>query len=227
MLKDLISLFFPEQCACCHRHLKKNESLICTFCRHDLPCGQYTNIPFNAIEKRFFGRVPLCATTALFRFQENGKIQKLIHALKYQNKPLIGIFAANLMGQEILNSDRFPPIDIIIPVPLHPKKQRKRGYNQNTLFGQKLAEILSAEFCNTILLKKNSNRTQTRQSRRDRWQNVQNSFYLKNPKKLTKKHILLIDDVITTGATLEACYKQLLKAEIKISIASMAYTETI
>jgi competence protein ComFC len=221
VLNDLILLFFP----CCHRHLKKYERLICTFCRHDLPYGNYTNQSPNTVENCFYGKVPLVAATALFRFRENGKIQNLIHALKYENKESVGLLAANLLGQEILNSDRFPAIDLVIPVPLHPKKQRKRGYNQNTAFGQKLAEILSSEFCGSLLIRKRNRPTQTQQTRMNRWRNIEGSFSLENPEKLANKQVLLIDDVITTGATLEACCNELLKADVKISIATIACAE--
>jgi competence protein ComFC len=225
MLKDCILLFFPEQCACCQRHLIKHERLICTFCRHDLSFGNYTNQSPNTVENCFYGKVPLVAATALFLFRENGRIQNLIHALKYENKQSIGLFAAHLLGSEILHSNRFPVIDLIIPVPLHPKKERKRGYNQNTSFGQKLAEILSSEFCSNLLVKKRNSPTQTQQSRIQRWKNVQGNFFLKNPKKLANKQILLIDDVITTGATLEACCNELLKADVRICIAAIACAE--
>ena len=225
MLKDLILLFFPHQCACCHSHLRKYERLICTFCRHDLPFGNYTDQTPNTVENCFYGKIPLVAATALFRFRENGKIQNLIHALKYENRESVGLFAANILGVEILHSNRFPPIDLIIPVPLHPKKERKRGYNQNTVFGQKLAAILSSEFCSSLLVRKQNRPTQTQQTRLNRWRNVQGSFFLKNPEKLANKQVLLIDDVITTGATLEACCNELLKAGAKISIAAIACTE--
>jgi ComF family protein len=225
MLKDLILLFFPHQCACCHSHLRKYERLICTFCRHDLPFGNYTDQTPNTVENCFYGKIPLVAATALFRFRENGKIQNLIHALKYENRESVGLFAANILGVEILHSNRFPPIDLIIPVPLHPKKERKRGYNQNTVFGQKLAAILSSEFCSSLLVRKQNRPTQTQQTRLNRWRNVQGSFFLKNPEKLANKQVLLIDDVITTGATLEACCNELLKADAKISIAAIACTE--
>jgi ComF family protein len=225
MLKDLILLFFPHQCACCHSHLRKYERLICTFCRHDLPFGNYTDQTPNTVENCFYGKIPLVAATALFRFRENGKIQNLIHALKYENRESVGLFAANILGVEILHSNRFPPIDLIIPVPLHPKKERKRGYNQNTVFGQKLAAILSSEFCSSLLVRKQNRPTQTQQTRLNRWRNVEGNFFLKNPEKLANKQVLLIDDVITTGATLEACCNELLKADAKISIAAIACTE--
>ena len=226
LLKDTFSLFFPKVCLNCKLHLGQYESIICTHCRHDFPETNFTNIPENFLEKNFYGRVPLVAGTALFYFHKNGKIQQLIHELKYKNHQEIGTLFGNWLGNEMQNSNRFNNIDYIVPVPLHPKKKRERGYNQLTKFGEALSLKLNSELCENKLIKIESTETQTHKGRIDRWKNVQHLFYLSDTNFFENKHVLLIDDVVTTGATIESCANQLLKTKnIKISVAVMAYTE--
>ncbi len=225
-LKDIFNLFFPDVCLTCKNQLLKNEVVICTSCRHDFPLTNYTNIANNHLEKQFFGRVPIKEATALFYFHKKGKIQQLIHELKYKNHQEIGSLLGNWLGEEIKNSKRFNNIDFIVPVPIHPKKLKKRGYNQLTTFGKTLKSVLEIPFIETELLRKDATETQTHKGRFDRWENVKNMFELKNTNVFENKHILLIDDVMTTGATLEACSNQLLKCKnCTISIVVMAYTE--
>ncbi|MFC2126922.1 ComF family protein [Bacteroidota bacterium] len=178
------------------------------------------------MEKSFYGRIPINAATALFLFQKKGKVQKLIHELKYKNNTEVGIFAANILGNQILNSTRFGKIDFIVPVPLHKDKLKKRGYNQNTSFGQQLAKILNATYQPHVLIKTEDSQSQTKKSRYNRWENLRNNFLLKEPFIFENSTILLIDDVTTTGATIEACCLELLKAKnTKICIATIAHVE--
>jgi ComF family protein len=225
-LKDLYSLFYPEICLCCHEHLSTNENTICITCRHELPLTYFCNEENNLVEKSFYGRIQIESATALFYFLKKGKVQELIHALKYKKEQQVGILLGNWMGDDLLESERFNNIDCIVPVPLHLKKLKSRGYNQVTTFGQSLAKKLSISFNETTLLKISLTKTQTKKIRLDRWRNVQEIFSVQDSKALENKHILLIDDIITTGATLEACCKAFQKTKnIKISIACMAYTK--
>ena len=225
-LKDLFYLFFPEVCLTCKNPLLRNESTICTSCRHDFPLTGFANIEDNQLEKQLYGRIQIKEATALFYFHKKGKVQQLIHELKYRNHQEIGTLLGNWLGEEIKNSIRFKNIDYIVPVPIHPKKLKKRGYNQLTKFGELLEVILNTPFIENKLLKKDSTETQTHKGRLDRWRNVKDLFELKDYSFFENKHVLLIDDVITTGATLEACSNQLLKCNgVTISIAVMAYTE--
>ncbi|WP_243739351.1 ComF family protein [Flavicella sediminum] len=206
--------------------MTENEVHICTYCRHDLPFSNFTKNSQNPIEKSFYGLVPIKAATSLFLFHKKGKVQKLIHELKYKNNKRIGIFAADILGNEIDNSNRFGAIDLIIPVPLHKDKLKRRGYNQNTSFGLQLAKILKATYTPNQLIKIEDTQSQTKKSRYNRWENLKNNFLLKNPTLFENKTILLIDDVSTTGATIEACCLELLKAKNStIYLATIAYVE--
>lgn len=225
-LKDIFNIFFPEVCLCCDAHLVHNETTICLTCRHDLP---FTNFSFevdNLVEKSFYGRIPIENATALFYFIKKGKIQQLIHELKYNKQQQVGNFIGNWLGTEMAESNQFKNIDYIIPVPLHRKKLKSRGYNQVTTFGKSLSEKLNIAYNSTTLVKISSTKTQTKKLRFDRWKNVQELFVVQDNLNLENKHILIIDDIITTGATLEACCKAFSKIEgLKISIACMAYTK--
>lgn len=224
--KDLFNLFFPEVCLCCHKHLVNNETTVCLNCRHDLPLTNFSFEENNLVEKSFYGRIPIENATALFYFLKKGNVQQLIHELKYNKQQKVGNFIGNWLGYEMLNSNRFNNIDYIIPVPLHRKKLRSRGYNQVTTFGESLAKILNINYNKKILTKISSTKTQTKKLRLDRWKNVQELFVVKNSNNLKNKHILLIDDIITTGATLEACCNAFNNIDgLKISIACMAYTK--
>ncbi len=225
-LKDILHIFFPKVCMCCNEHLVNNENTICLICRHDLPLTHFSSETSNLVEQTFYGRIPIKYGTALFYFLKKGKVQQLIHNLKYNNQQQIGVLIGNWLGDEIITSNRIKNIDCIIPVPLHKKKLKERGYNQVTTFGESLSTKLNIPFYENILIRISSAKTQTKNIRFDRWKNVQGLFYVQNNLILENKHILLIDDVITTGATLEACYKALDKANsVKISIACMTYTK--
>ena len=225
-LKDIFNIFFPEVCLCCYEQLSSNEFTVCLTCRHDLPLTNFSFEAENLVKKSFYGRIPIENATALFYFFKKGKVQQLIHELKYNKQQQVGNFIGNWLGDEIVESNRFNNIDFIVPVPLHKNKLKKRGYNQLTIFGERLAEKLNITYNSTILVKISSTKTQTKKLRLDRWKNVQELFFVQNNVDLKNKHILLIDDIITTGATLEACCKAFNKIKgLKISIACMAYTK--
>jgi ComF family protein len=225
-LKDIYNIFYPEVCLCCQNHLTTNENVICINCRHDLPLTNFSNEDNNLVEKSFFGRIPIVNATALFYFFKKGNVQTLIHALKYKKQQQVGTLIGNWLGDELIESNNYNSVDCIIPVPLHKKKLKSRGYNQVTTFGQSLASKLNIPFEENILTKISSTKTQTKKIRFDRWKNVQELFFVENNLTLENKHILLIDDIITTGATLEACYAAFKNTKnLKISIVCMAYTK--
>lgn len=224
MLNDFISLIYPKNCASCGNSLFKHEECLCTFCRYHLPKTNFHLQNGNPVEKLFWGRADIVSAVAYYAFGKGGKVQHLIHQLKYNGKKEIGLTVGKLYGQELKQSGKYELIDTIIPVPLHEKKKKKRGYNQSEYFAEGLSKSLHVSTDTTTLIRANESETQTKKSRFSRWQNVESIFHVAEPEKLTNKHILLVDDVVTTGSTLEACALTLLKiSDVKVSIATIAF----
>lgn len=211
-------------CFGCNAHLSRGEQLLCTVCRNDLPFTEYTFNVENAVDRIFFGRTAIKKASSFLFYRKNNKVQHLIHHLKYKNQEQIGTFLGNWYGQ-ILKSDKglVDKIDLVVPVPLHPKKLKKRGYNQVAEFAKRLAYHLHADYSDTLLLKTSNNKTQTIKGRLGRWQENKSLFTLSSIAPFENKNILLVDDVITTGATMERCAETLHQIPgINIYIASMA-----
>ncbi|WP_405209145.1 ComF family protein [Aquimarina sp. LLG6339-5] len=225
MLSDLAYLFYPIYCAACDNPLYKNERILCTSCRHKLPLGNFHKVNAKKIEKVFYGRAKIENATSLLVFEKDSLVQNLIHNLKYRGREEIGKELGTWLGQELSQSIVYQSVDTVIPVPLHPKRLRERGFNQVEKFGQEIAEKLNAEYVDFVLKKNSYNKKQSKNSRLTRWINTSETFGIQNESLLANKHILIVDDIVTTGATLEACI-QVLKSipGIKISIATMAIT---
>lgn len=225
-LQDLFNLFYPSVCLCCEQYLLDQEKIICIECRLDLPFIDNGDSTSNLLTQTLEGRVLLEKGASFLYYHPVGKVKKLIHQLKYKNNESVGVFLGEWFGQKLLETGKFSEIDYIIPVPLHEKKLRQRGYNQLTKFGESLSTILNIEYLEDVLIRSSATKTQTFKNRVERFKNLMTNFSITGTILLKNKHVLLIDDVVTTGATLEACYKQLLKAEnIKISIVTIALTE--
>lgn len=225
ILKDLFQVFYPKICANCEQQLLQNETIICTFCRHDLPLTNFNCYSDNKIIKSFYGKVNIEYGNALLYYKKQGITKKLIHELKYKGNQQIGVLMGNWLGEIIKNNPSFAKVDFIIPVPLHPKKEKIRGYNQVSAFGKTISKHLNKPFLEGILDRTSTSKTQTIKSRFERFNNNDTKFTTKNTNLIRNKHLLLVDDVITTGATLEACSKALQKTTgVKISILTMAYT---
>ena len=223
MIKPLINLFFPKVCYACLNLLNDNEDIICMDCRHNLPVTNFHFDNNDRVVKVLYGRAKIENGTALFRFEKEGIVQQLIHNLKYKEHETIGFFLGNWLGNELRTLKAYKDIDVVIPVPLHKNKLKKRGFNQVAKFGQQIAKALDSNYKDDVLIKITNTKSQTNKSRFTRWTNTDELFALKNMEVITNKHILLVDDIITTGATLEACINILNKAKnIKISIATMA-----
>jgi ComF family protein len=225
LLNHLINVFFPKVCFGCLNILSDNEHLICTSCRHDLPLTNYHFNNIDSLKKIFYGRVHIENATALLLFEKKGIVQQLLHQLKYKGQENIGTFLGKWLGHELAAIDDYKTIDVVIPVPLHKRKQRKRGFNQVAKFGIEIAEALGVVYRDNVLIKITNTETQVFKNRMARWQQNTTTFTLKNSALIANKHILLVDDIITTGATLESCINVLNLAEnIKVSVASMAFT---
>jgi ComF family protein len=223
MLNAVVNLFFPKVCYTCYYALLDFEKYVCTKCRHDLPITNFHFDHNNTVEKVFYGRVKVENATSLLRFEKKGVVQQLIHNLKYKGYEDIGIFLGEWLGNELKTIESYNDVDVIIPVPLHKKKLKKRGYNQVDKFAQEIAKALAVEYNNKSLIKITSTKSQVNKKRLARWQITNELFALEHAEQIENKHILLVDDIITTGATLEACINVLKTAKnVKISVATMA-----
>ena len=225
-LADFVSLLFPELCYACGDSLIGDEELICTNCIYNLPYTNFHQQADNIVARQFWGKLPVAHAFALFYFTKGGKVQELMHQFKYKNIPLIGNKLGQIAGRQLIQTDGFKQIDAIIPVPLHKSRLRKRGYNQSACFAEGLAGILNVPVITDNLVRKHATETQTHKSRFERAVNMEDVFTLHNATALAGKHVLLVDDVITTGSTLEACGTALLAAPgLSLSIATIAYAE--
>lgn len=226
MIKNLLNLFFPKVCLGCSGYLSDLERYVCTTCRNDLPKTNYHFTNNEAVKNVLYGRVNLQQATAFFHFSKKGIVQQLMHNLKYRGQQDVGVFIGQWLGEELKNLKAYKTIDVVVPVPLHKSKLRKRGYNQVDKFGQEIANALGVEFNTKVLLKTTATKTQVFKDRLKRSSNNEIVFSIQDIKSLKGKHILLVDDIITTGATIEACAKALLTIEdVKISVATMAITD--
>lgn len=226
MFKSLINLFFPKMCLGCNMILIANEKEICTTCRHQIPLTLHHLQSQNEITQRFYGRLPLEYATAMAYFHKTGIIQRMIHQLKYKGQQQVGTFLAEWYSDVIIQAHQTNHFDVIIPVPLHTKKLRKRGYNQLTSFCNALSKSLQIPVKTDILHRNIYTETQTKKTLLHR-NEIQNSTFAVSFTTLDhNKHYLLVDDVITTGATLEMCGKALLQIpNTKLSIVCMAISQ--
>ncbi|MES2619918.1 MAG: ComF family protein [Bacteroidota bacterium] len=225
---DLFDLFYPSICLACSQKLLKGENVICFHCESELPQTNHYNNPENNLMKRFAGRVTLEGAAALYIFHKGSPVQHLLHDLKYRGRKDVGEYLGKLLGNKFLQEDSIiKNIDLIVPVPLHWKKLKVRGYNQCDPFAQSLSETLSIPYSTNSLERSHENISQTKKKRFDRWENVAEIFSVINAGQLKGKHILLVDDVVTTGATAEACLQTILSVEeVKVSFAAIANAKT-
>jgi len=208
----------------CGKSLLTYENCICTFCLYHLPKTNFHLSEDNPVIRLFWGKTEVYSAAAMYFFHKKGRIQKLMHQLKYKGKKEIGIFLGNMYGKELEATPLFKTVEVIIPVPMHPKKEKMRGYNQSEIIATGLSQSMNAMVDTKTLIKTVKTETQTKKSRFSRWENVKEVFEIRNYEHLANKHVLLVDDVITTGSTLESCILNLSKVPgIKISVASVAY----
>jgi ComF family protein len=226
MLRDLLNLFFPHYCLTCPQVLAVGETWVCTACLDDLPQTKYHQEPDNLVAQRLSGKLPVRYAMALYKFREAGKVQCLLHHLKYKDKPAIGKMLGNRYGILLQEARLNGTFDLIVSVPLHSSRLLQRGYNQSDPFAQGLSESLNIPWSNQYLKRTRRTHTQTRSSKLERLQNVEDAFCVINAADICHQHLLLVDDVITTGATLEACGMALLVAGVKeLSVATIAVAE--
>lgn len=222
---DLFQLLFPNLCDACGQSLIKTEHFICLNCLCDLPYTDFHLFSNNQVARQFWGRIPFAYATAMFYFRKGGKVQQVLHSLKYRGKADLGVLLGEMLAVRMIKG-HCPIFDLILAVPLHRKKEKLRGYNQSQCIAEGLGSTLGISVIKDVLVKKKATSSQTKKGRFDRFENLKQAFDVNNAAMLQNKHVLLVDDVITTGATLEACALVLMAAGVKtISIAAVAYAE--
>ena len=220
---DFISLLFPRVCQGCGDILVRNEEIVCLGCLSDMAYTNYHLEPANALEKELWGRCYVERAAAMCYYRRGSRIQKMIHRLKYYGVRNIGNYLGRMYGRKLAESSFIQGVDLVIPVPLHPSRIRKRGFNQSEIIARGLAEELNLPLETGILKRIAKSATQTRKSRVERWENVEGIFSVSIPDLLKGKHILLVDDVITTGSTVESCVNSMKDIEeLKISVVALA-----
>jgi ComF family protein len=223
ILDDFISLFFPRFCLACSGPMARGEEILCTHCITELPKTHSHLLPENQIKIRLAGRLPLHHALAFLKFRKRGIVQHLLHQLKYNQHPEVGVRLGQAYGRELSQHGYDKHFDLIVPVPLHSTRQRQRGYNQSAKFAEGLSLAMNIPWDESVSVRTQSSETQTHKSKSERWDNVKDVFSIDSSSKVMNKRILLVDDVITTGATLEACGQHLLsKGCRQLSIACLA-----
>ena len=220
LLSDFVSIVFPDSCLTCFKNLFKDEKYFCLECLDDLPKTMFLNMNDNPVYKLFDGRIEVNRACSYLEFNEGNKTQEILHQIKYADNPRLGYHLGKIMGNEMKNN--YGSIDLVIPIPLHPFKKLARGYNQSEHIAKGIANGLNVKMNTSVLRRIKKTDTQTKKGRFQRWQNVSDIFEF-DPKKIEANHVLFVDDVITTGSTMESAISAIdKKIEINISVATLA-----
>lgn len=223
--ESVLHLAFPHICQGCGSDLLEAHHELCLKCLSSLPGTDFHLHPDNPVERIFWGRMALTYAMAQYYFTKESLIQHLMHQVKYRRNKELGFYLGKLMGYELAASPRFSHIDVLVPLPLFPAKERKRGFNQAAVLCEGIAEVLQKPVLKNSVTRKTYTDSQTKKSRVERWQNIEGRFELVNAAAIEGKHVLLVDDVITTGATLEACGREIMKAQnVQLSIATLCFS---
>lgn len=222
-IKGLLQLLYPKLCATCATDAINKHQIICWKCAQSLPNTYYANIINNPVERIFEGRIPVVAATSCLFFNKGSAVQHLLHLLKYKKQYAVGEYLGNLLGEQLANSPRFATIDAITPIPITAKRLQTRGYNQALAICNGVAQVMHKPIISNLTIRTVHSASLTTQTREQRWQSMQQVFAINNANELHGKNILLVDDVITTGATLEACGSVLLQVpSVKLYLATAA-----
>ena len=223
IINEINNILLPRACFGCNAQLFRGEHVLCAVCRHDVPLTDHNFVQENAVDRIFYGRIPIKKAASFTFFSKNGLVKNLLHWLKYKNQEQIGTFLGEWCGANLSNDPNLKHIDVVIPVPLHPKKLKKRGYNQVARFAQEIAKNLQVAYRDDVLLETINTKTQTKKDRQLRWESSKKAFQVNTTSPFNYKHVLLVDDVITTGATIESCAHVLMQdKDIEVSVLSMA-----
>lgn len=224
---SFFQLIFPRQCAVCGKLLHEGEEVLCLKCNMDMPRTNYHRLKDNPVERMFWGKVPLERATSYFFYRKGGDYRRILHQLKYGGRKDYGEIMGRFMAAELMPTDFFQGVDVIVPVPLHPRKQQKRGYNQSEYIARGVSAVTGIGMDTSVVVRTKHTDTQTRKFTYERWENVEGIFLLHHPGQFTGKHILIIDDVLTTGATITACADAFQAVEgVRISILTLAVADS-
>ncbi|MFC6996547.1 ComF family protein [Rufibacter roseus] len=226
LVHDFLALIYPEHCRACGGELAMGEEVICSHCRIKLPFTDFHLHPKdNLLHQVFWGRVPIQLATAFLLFQEKGRVQRLLHQLKYKGQEEVGEVLGRWHGAALKVQPDFSSVEVVVPVPLHKSKLRQRGYNQVASYAKAVAAALEVPVADDALRKNKLIRTQTKKNRQERWESMRLLYSIHKAELVHGKHVLLLDDVVTTGATVEACADALLQAGASaVSVGAIAYT---
>jgi ComF family protein len=223
--ESLLHFLFPHVCEGCGTDVLDPEHYLCLQCHASLPKTDFQFYPNNPVEKIYWGRLPLTSATAQYYFTKQAAMQHLLHQLKYRGNKDLGLYLGRLMGHGLASANRFRYVDALLPLPLFPAKERKRGYNQATVLCEGIAEVLAKPVLKDVVVRTSHTESQTKKNRIERWLNMEGRFEVLKPEKIEGKHVLLVDDVVTTGATLEACGAALLAVpNVQLSLATLCYS---
>ena len=223
ILDNLLSLFYPRTCVACGDILQQNERHLCLHCMMHLPETHYHQDPDNPLNLIFAGRVKVEHVCALLHYKKGNGTQNILHALKYKGEKEIGVYLGEYYGRQLIQEPVFRDIDFIIPIPLHPDKERKRGYNQSEWIAKGLSLGMGKPYRTDVLVRTHFTETQTKKGRFSRWENVKEVFEVADAEALGDRHVLVCDDVLTTGATMEAAIQKLhAAANVRVSVATLA-----
>jgi len=226
ILSPLVHFFYPHNCIGCGSDIIEKENFLCLECINDLPHTDFATHAGNPVEKIFWGRIPVTFGMSEFYFSKDSIIQNCIHEFKYRGNKKLGLYLGKIIGRTMLSSNRFSNIDFLIPLPLFTEKEFKRGFNQSSILCCGINEVTNIPVITKNVIRIIHTETQTKKGRIQRWENVEKSFSVIEPEILRGKHILLVDDVITTGATIEACGREILKIHgLQLSVASLAISK--
>lgn len=220
--ESILHLAFPHICEGCSTDIVDANHYLCLQCRDQLPETHFQSHADNPVEKIFWGRLPLTAATASYYFTKGATLQHLLHQFKYKGQQRLGFYLGQLMGSQLINNPRFQEVTALVPLPLFPKKERQRGYNQAMVLCEGISDVWQRPIIKNAVIRASATESQTRKNRMERWQNMENRFELNDKAALAHQHILLVDDVVTTGATLESCGRAILEAaNARLSIATL------
>ena len=216
-------MLFPNLCICCDGYVSHQENQVCDLCMYTLPKYEENEFKDNSLARKFWGRVSLENVAAQYKLTGSSAVKSIIHQIKYRGNTDLGIAMGEVLGATLMKSTLFTDVNLLLPVPLHPKKERLRGYNQCDLLLTGLGAVMNIPIVKNKLIRKKHNSTQTKKNRYERYINSKEVFYITDIKALQNKHVLIVDDVITTGATIEACASVLLDVDgLKLSVATLA-----